>query len=631
MKKTFFIVIAVLFTHSMQAQNRFSYVERDTAFFVEKELIIRLEPGVDAKEFAANSQQKIVPKRLLAESWNTWLFEFTDSKEQRSMEERNVRMSNLASNANVRHVQNSHTNITLRSLIPNDTHYNLQWAPAKIGLPEVWDEFTTGGVTADGDEIVVAVIDDGFDLNHTDMNFWKNIHEIPNNGIDDDNNGYIDDYDGWNAYNQTGTIYVNYHGTHVAGIVGAIGNNKKGVSGVNWNVGILPVAGSSGYEPTVVEAYHYVYKMRKLYNETNGQKGAFIVATNSSFGVDWDYGGIPANYPEWCAMYDDLGSVGILSCAATANANWNIDQVGDVPTACSSPFLISVTNTTSADVKNTVPGAGYGVNTIDIGAPGTNIYSTIPYSTYGYDTGTSMATPHVAGVIALMYAAMPQSIIQTYKRVPANFALLVKQLLLDGADRILSLNGLVASGRLNAYNAVNAATCSTINLTGTISAPHLVNSNKSIVSCGDINVQHVVVANGTTLTMKTAGNIDIQDMVVYNNSSLILEAAGNIDIQGVEITDGSTMTSDADGDINVRDVLYVDYYSELILKAAGDIDIQGVEVFYGSTMDSYADGDINVREVYVINNSKLILKAAGNVTIERDFEVELGSELEIQK
>ena len=438
--------------HPIHAQNSGTYVEN--------EFIIWLEQGVDATQFAANSNEGITPKRLLSKRLNIWLFEITNGVEQRG-----IKMSNLSKNANIKHIQNNHTNISLRSITPNDSYYDLQWAPAKIGLPKVWDEFATGGITADGDEIVVAVIDAGFDINHEDLSFWKNIHDIPNNGIDDDNNGYIDDYHGWNAYNETGNIVVDRHGTLVAGVIGAIGNNGKGVSGVNWNVKVLPVCGSSSDESIVFEAYSYVLEMRTIYNETNGQRGAFIVAANSSFGVS---GENPSSYPAWCAMYDELGSVGILSCAATVNADWDIDVVGDVPTSCSSPFLISVTNTTSADIKRT--NAGYGVNSIDIGAPGTSIYSTLPNNAYGSDSSTSVAAPQVAGVVALMYAAVPQSMIQTYKSNPANFALSVKQHLLDSADRISSLNGLVASGRLNAYAAVKAISCPTpvINFTNQI-------------------------------------------------------------------------------------------------------------------------------------------------------------------
>jgi len=134
MKKLFCMVIATIFMHSIYAQNLDTYVEN--------EFIIWLEQGVDAEEFAANSNEGIVPKRLLSERLNIWLFEITNGIEQRG-----VKMSNLSNNANIKHIQNNHTNITLRAITPNDTHYNLQWAPAIIRLPDVWDEFTTGGVT----------------------------------------------------------------------------------------------------------------------------------------------------------------------------------------------------------------------------------------------------------------------------------------------------------------------------------------------------------------------------------------------------------------------------------------------------------------------------------------------------
>ena len=494
MKNIFFAVFLTLFIYPVNSQTSSSYIEN--------ELIIWLETGVNAEEFAVSSSQGIIPKRLLSKRLNIWLFEFAEGLAQRG-----ERMNNLSLNNNVKYVQNNH-DVTLRSITPNDTYYSQQWAPAKIGLPDAW-EFTTGGTSTDGDDIVVAIIDGGFYLNHEDLSFWKNTNEIPNNGIDDDNNGYVDDYDGWNAYNSTGNIPNNSHGTHVAGIVGAIGNNNKGVCGVNWNVGILPVAGSSGNEATVVEAYSYVLEMRTLYNETNGQKGAFIVSTNSSFGVDM---GNPANFPIWCAMHDELGSVGILNCAATANANWDIDQVGDVPTACPSDFLIAVTNATSSDNKYT--NAGYGVINIDIGAPGTTIYSTLPNNAYGNLTGTSMATPQVAGAIALMYANMPQSSIQAYKNNPASFSLLVRQLLFDGADKIASLDGLVNSGRLNAYNAVQKAQCTVYFTNQTVTA------NTTITGC-NIYVQNVTVTGGAKLILDAAGEVNIiSDFEVVLGSEL---------------------------------------------------------------------------------------------------------------
>ena len=425
------------------AQEQNTKIENST--YVENEFIIWLEQDVNASTFAANADVGIVPKRQLSKRLNIWLFEITDSKEPRA-----EKISRLTKNSNVRVIQNNHTNIILREAIPDDPYYSMQWAPAIMSLPQAWEEFTSGGVTATGDTIVVAVIDGGADWTHEDLNCWINAQEIPNNGIDDDGNGYIDDYHGWNAYNHNGYVGSNNHGTHVSGIIGAVGNNEKGVCGVNWNVKVLPICGSSGNESIVVEAYSYALEMRARYNETNGEEGAFIVATNSSFGVDY---GNPDDYPIWCSMYDEMGNVGILSCGAGPNMNVNVDVVGDVPSACPGDYLIGITNTTSADVK--YGSAGYGIENIDIGAPGTSIYSTMPNNNYGNMTGTSMATPQVSGTIALMYATMPEEMMQACKSDPANFCLSVRQSLFDGADHLPSLDGLVAEGRrLNAYGAI---------------------------------------------------------------------------------------------------------------------------------------------------------------------------------
>ena len=357
-------IIKQLFILAIMALSVFSYAQvpqesQKSTTYVENEFIIWLEQGVDAATFATNSNAGITPKRMLSKRLNIWLFEIADKAESRE-----VKMEQLWKNPSVRVIQNNHTNITLREAIPDDPYYGQQWAPAIMSLPQAWEEFTTGGVTATGDTIVVAVIDGGADLSHEDLNFWKNTLEIPFNGIDDDGNGYIDDYDGWNAYNHNGHVGSNYHGTHVSGIIGAIGNNGKGVSGVNWNVKILPIGGSSSDESIVVEAYSYALEMRARYNETNGAEGAFIVATNSSFGVDY---GDPNDYPIWCSMYDEMGNVGILSCGAGPNMNVNVDVVGDVPSACPGDYLIGITNTTLQDEK--YGNAGYGVNNIDIGAP----------------------------------------------------------------------------------------------------------------------------------------------------------------------------------------------------------------------------------------------------------------------
>ena len=448
--KTIFkpLIILVIMALSAISYAQEPQKSQGSTTYVENEFIIWLEQDVDAATFAANANVGIVPKRELSKRLNIWLFEITDNKEART-----EKMHLLSRNNDVRVIQNNHTNIMLREAVPDDLYYSLQWAPAIMSLPQAWEEFTTGGVTATGDTIVVAVIDGGADWTHEDLNCWVNTNEIPNNMIDDDDNGYIDDYHGWNAYNHNGYVGSSNHGTHVSGIIGALGNNGKGVCGVNWNVRVMSICGSSGNESIVVEAYSYALEMRARYNETNGEEGAFIVATNSSFGVDY---GNPDDYPIWCSMYDEMGNVGILSCGAGPNLNVNVDVVGDVPSTCPGDYLIGITNTTSADVKNN--GAGYGINNIDIGAPGTTIYSTTPNNSYSNMTGTSMATPQVSGTIALMYAALPEEMMQACKNDPASFCLSMRQSLLDGADYLPSLDGLVASGRrLNAYGAIENA------------------------------------------------------------------------------------------------------------------------------------------------------------------------------
>jgi subtilisin family serine protease len=322
---------------------------------------------------------------------------------------------------------------------------------ADIDAPEAW-ELCTGGITSSGDTVVVAVVDGGFFIAHQDINFWKNYAEIPGNSIDDDGNGYVDDVNGWNAYNNNGTITSSQHGTHVSGTVAAKGNNNLGVVGMNWNAKVMAIQASSGTESVVVAGYAYAFKLRQMYNQSNGAAGAFVVSTNSSFGVD---NGNPNSYPIWCGMYDSLGAVGVLSAGATANANFNIDVTGDMPTACPNNHLITVTNTDRNDVK--ASSAGYGLTTIDLGAPGSTIYSTTPNNAYASLSGTSMATTHVAGAVALMISAACPLLLEDYKNYPDSIALVFKQFMLNHVDAITNLqNQTLSGGRLNVYNSLVA-------------------------------------------------------------------------------------------------------------------------------------------------------------------------------
>lgn len=454
--KSFFVASIFILSISIMSYGQ----KLNNAKFIDGEVLVQLNSSSELPELEKRFEHyNLQSVQVVSKRFNVFLLRFNSAKTSHS----NL-LSALQLEKSVVNVQNNHY-VELRDIndtLPNDPRIGEQWPlkntgqggglpDADIDADEAWD-ISTGGTTALGDEIVVAIIDGGSDLNHEDMNFWKNIHEVPNNSIDDDGNGYIDDYDGWNAYDHNGTIPQHNHGTHVGGIAGAIGNNGIGVSGVNWNVKVLPIAGSSSTsEAIVVEALSYVYTVRETYDQTNGEKGAFVVADNCSFGVDK---GNPDNFPIWEAMYDSLGQLGVLSMGATANRPWNIDSIGDVPTAFTTDYMISVTNTTKID--ELYFSAGYGDTAIDLGSPGTIVMSCRVNNGYGTSSGTSMSTPHVTGAAALILSAADSTFMINYKNQPAEGALLIKGFIMDGVKKLNNLlNITVSGGRLNVFKSMN--------------------------------------------------------------------------------------------------------------------------------------------------------------------------------
>ncbi|MDP7128515.1 MAG: S8 family serine peptidase, partial [Candidatus Marinimicrobia bacterium] len=197
-------------------------------------------------------------------------------------------------------------------------------------------------------------------------------------------------------------------------------------------------------------AYGYALDQRAMYDSTNGALGAFVVATNSSFGIDFaDCNS--GNYILWNDMYDAMGEYGILSAAATMNRDEDVDIEDDVPTGCVSDYMIAVTNTTRNDVKYS--SAAYGATMIDLGAPGTSVLSTYTGGGTSTLTGSSMASPQVAGAVGFMHAAMSAGFVSYFKNNRADGGVLIKQMILDGTDPLPSLDGItVSGGRLNIYN-----------------------------------------------------------------------------------------------------------------------------------------------------------------------------------
>ncbi|MBK8563621.1 MAG: S8 family serine peptidase [Saprospiraceae bacterium] len=351
--------------------------------------------------------------------------------------------------------------ISLRETTPNDPIFNAQWQwvnngqgggtpDADVDADLAWD-ITTGGTSTNGHDIVVCVVE-GTNRNHTDLqgNLWVNDAEIPENGIDDDNNGYVDDYNGWNTGSNSDNIPSQQHGTQVSGMIGAKGNNQLFATGINWDVKIMHVEFGNITESNVVEAYTYPLIQRRRFNQTGGQEGAFVVATNSSWGID---NGDPSNSPLWCAFYDSLGVEGILSCGATANNNVNIDQVLDLPTACTSEFLISVTASNNKDQRTF---SGYGTTHVDVAAPGESIVTISTNGGPSTTSGTSFATPLTAGIIALMYAAPCSTLGDLSIADPAAAAKLVRDALYAGVDvKPNLLSEVKYGGRVNAFNSLN--------------------------------------------------------------------------------------------------------------------------------------------------------------------------------
>ena len=305
---------------------------------------------------------------------------------------------------------------------------------ADIGARLAWD-LTTGS-----SNVVVGIIDTGVEYTHPDLaaNIWTNPGEIPANNIDDDGNGYIDDVHGWNAYDQNGDPNDdNGHGTHVAGTIGAVGNNSIGVAGVNWNVTIVPTkfisAGGTGTTLGAVECLEYLHALK--------DGGLNIVASNNS----WGGGGFDPALDDAIA---DSNTRDILFIAAAGNGDrrgrpQNNDLITDYPSGYDHPNVISVAATDRYD--RIASWSNYGATTVDLGAPGVDILSTYMGGDYDTISGTSMATPHVVGAAALLKA-----------HSPALSGAQIKDQLLNSGDLNVDLLGKTLSGRrLNVNNALS--------------------------------------------------------------------------------------------------------------------------------------------------------------------------------
>ncbi|MFN9717180.1 MAG: S8 family serine peptidase [Planctomycetota bacterium] len=388
--------------------------------------------------------------------------------------------------------------------LPNDPSFNQQWGlrnfgqnvngtngtpDADIDANQAWDR-TTGSSS-----VIAAIVDSGMDYLHPDLagNMWLNSSEVAGNGIDDDNNGYIDDTNGFDfASGDADPMDFVGHGTHVGGIVGAVGDNGVGVSGVNWDVSLMALKiGTDFGGPTTsgaIEAINYAVSM-----------GAAV--SNHSYGVT------PSQALE-DAIINAQANNHIVVVAA-GNSSSNNDAFPAYPASYPQDNIIAVAATDSRDRLASF--SSYGATSVDIGAPGVDIFSTVPtagsvfYPTpnYEYSDGTSMASPMVAGAVALLRSISPSSSYTT-----------IIDAIYQGADPLPALAGRVSTGaRLNVNNALNFLQVAAISI-----SPASVAENAG-ANAATITIQKTSFPVNQALTL---------DLLVSDTSEAIIPAlAGN--------------------------------------------------------------------------------------------------------
>jgi len=328
----------------------------------------------------------------------------------------------------------------LRPMSSNDTFVGLQWGLNNTGqdirgvngTPDVdIDAFEAWSTTTGDPNLVIAVIDSGVQWSHPDLdsNIWSNPGEIAGNGIDDDGNGYVDDIRGWDFYdNDNDPDDADGHGTHVAGTIAAESNNSQGTAGVVWQAQIMPlrfIGPFGGSTSDAIAAIDYAVAAGcKLSNNSWGGGGFNSALQNAISSAD---------------------AAGHLFVAAAGNDGRNTDSQPAYPASYNNDNIISVANITNTGALSGT--SNYGANTVDIGAPGTDIASLYSGSSYVWLSGTSMASPHVAGVAAMLWSVDSGL---THDEV--------KAAILSSATPLASMNGLSTTGGfLNAVEALAAA------------------------------------------------------------------------------------------------------------------------------------------------------------------------------
>lgn len=334
--------------------------------------------------------------------------------------------STLSSSKNdIEYIEPNYLYHSTAKAIVNDSNFQDNWnlqnkinKNADIHVVDLWREGIVGN-----QKTIVAIIDSGYDYHHPDLkkNLYTNTKEIPDNGIDDDGNGYIDDVHGWNFVNNTPDASDDGgHGTHCAGTIGAEANNNFGIAGINWNVSILPLkfldAKGFGDTKNAILAIEYARKM-----------GAKII--NASWGGD----------PFSQALYDAINEANndnVLFVTSAGNNGVDNDKTPFYPANFPLPNVISVA---ASDENDQIPSfSNYGAKTVHISAPGNHIFSTYLQDGFESLSGTSMAAPQITGISALLLS-----------REPNLTPVQIRERLMRTSDPVNP------QGRVNAYNAIH--------------------------------------------------------------------------------------------------------------------------------------------------------------------------------
>jgi subtilisin family serine protease len=396
------------------------------AAYVPGEILIKFKPGVEtARKLRIQDDVRAVRRRRFRSGAELWRLGPGLTTEQA--------IARLRRHPSVQYVEPNALVHTLR--FPSDPSFFDQWGLFNFGQSGGTygadiDAVYAWNVTTGSRAVVVAVIDSGIDYGHPDLsaNMYTNAAEIPDNGEDDDQNGFVDDVRGWDFRDDDNDPWDELgHGTHVAGIIGAVGGNFIGVTGVSWEVTLLPLRfigiDGSGSVGDAVEAVEYAT-----------QAGADII--NAS----WGSTGFSPTLRE---AFVQASEAGVLTVAAAGNDSSDNDLVPHYPSSFDVPGLLAVSATDHSDLLAVF--SNFGTQSVDLAAPGQSVLSTLPSGGYGRLSGTSMAAPHAAGVAALLRALAP--------RIDA---VALRDKLIESVDPLPGLAGRsVSGGRLNALRCLS--------------------------------------------------------------------------------------------------------------------------------------------------------------------------------